>query len=219
MKIIVTGATGLVGAEVIRQAILDAEIEEITAIARKPLFIQHPKLKTIIHKNYMDYTGLEEVFKKNDACLWCLGISQTQVSKEEYIKITYDYTIAAAEAMTKAKPEMIFMFLSGEGADLTETSKTIFARIKGKAENQLMRMPISKLYIARPAGIRPVNKNPNTAFTNKLMIPFFPFLEMIVPQFVIKSTVLAKAMLHIVKHGSANQMSDNVELKRIGMGV
>src|SRR5437762_3346998 len=99
MKIIVTGATGMVGSEVIRQAILDKDIEEITAIVRKPLDVTHPKLKTVIHQDFMDYLSLMEIFKKNDACLWCLGISQNLVSKEEYYKITYDYTIAAAKDM------------------------------------------------------------------------------------------------------------------------
>ena len=90
MKIIVTGATGLVGAEVLRQAILDETIEEITAIVRRPLSLQHPKIKTIIHQNFLDYSTLSDVIKKHDAFLWCLGISQSQVSKEEYQTITYD---------------------------------------------------------------------------------------------------------------------------------
>ena len=220
MNIIVTGATGLVGAEVIREAIKDDGISSITALARRPLTIpQHPKLNTIIHKEFMNYSGLEKVFAINDACLWCLGISQSQVSKEEYHVITHDYTIAAAKAMLKANPVMTFMFLSGAGADPEEKSKTLFARVKGKTENELQRMPFKHLYITRPAGIRPIHKNPHTAFANKIMIPLFPLFELLTPSFVINSVQLAKAMLHIAKNGGDHVIYNNVELKEIAKNL
>ena len=219
MKIIVTGATGLVGAEVLRQAILDDSIQEVTAIVRKPLEIHHPKIKTIIHQNFLDYSNLSEVFKNNDACLWCLGISQTQVSKEQYPIITYDYTIAAAKAMLEANPMITFLFLSGMGADSTEKSTTLFALVKGKAENALMKLGIKNLYIVRPGGIKPIHKNKNTAFTNKIMIPFFPVLELLASSMVITSVQLAKAMLHIVKTNPETQLWHNTDLKNLAMKI
>ncbi len=216
MKIIVTGATGLVGAEVVREAIKNPAITQVVAIVRKPLSIQHQKLKTIVHQDYLNYETLRNEFQNADACLWCLGISQTQVSKEQYEIITYDYTIAAAKALLEAQPNICFIFLSGAGADNSEQSKTIFARVKGKAENSLMKMPFKKLFIVRPAGIRPINKNPNTAFSNKLMIPFFPLFELMMPNFVINSVQLAKAMLHIALNGNEKPLIENVELKKLG---
>ncbi len=207
----------MVGSEVIRQAILDNEIESITAITRKPLSIVHSKLKSIIHSDYYKYESLIEEFKANDAVVWCLGISQSQVSTAKYEEITYDYTMAAAKAMFDANPKSTFLFLSGAGADPTEKSLTVFARIKGKAENALLRMPLLKLFIARPAGIKPIHKNPNTSFFNKLFLPLFPLLEAITPNFVIASDILAKAMLHIIKQGSSNQIINNVELKALGV--
>ncbi len=219
MKIIVTGATGLVGAEVLRQAILDETIEEITAIVRRPLSLQHPKIKTIIHQNFLDYSTLSDVIKKHDAFLWCLGISQSQVSKEEYQTITYDYTIAAANAVEKVNPEMTFLFLSGMGADSSEKSKTIFARVKGKAENALLKMSFKKLFIVRPGGIKPIHKNPNTAFSNKIMIPFFPILELLYPAMVISSVQLAKVIVHIAKNGSEKQLMENTFLKEIAKNL
>jgi uncharacterized protein YbjT (DUF2867 family) len=219
MKIIVTGATGLVGAEVLRQAILDNEIESVTAIVRKSINIHHPKITTIIHQNFLDYSNLSEVFKNNDACLWCLGISQSQVSKEEYQVITYNYAIEGAKAMMNANPEITFLFLSGMGADSSEKSKTIFARVKGKTENALLKMPFKKLFIVRPGGIKPIHKNPNTALSNKIMIPFFPILEWLYPAMVISSVQLAKALLHIAKHGSEKQLMENVFLKDIAKNL
>jgi len=215
MKIIVTGATGLVGAEVVRQAILDDQIESVTAIVRKPMSIQHPKVKTILHQDFLDYSNLTEVIKNNDAILWCLGISQSQVSKEQYNVITYDYTIEAAKAVSNVNPAMTFLFLSGMGADSSEKSKTIFARVKGKAENALLKLPLKNLFIVRPGGIKPINKNPNTALSNKIMIPFFPIIEFLYPSMVISSVQLAKVMLHIAKNGSEKQLMENTFLKDI----
>jgi uncharacterized protein YbjT (DUF2867 family) len=216
MNIIVTGATGLVGAEVIREAIKDDGISSITALARRPLTIPaHPKLNTVIHKEFMNYSGLEKLFAMNDACLWCLGISQSQVSREEYHVITYDYTIAAAKAMLKANPVMTFMFLSGEGADTTEQSKTLFARVKGKAENELQRMPFKSLFLIRPAAIRPVHPNPNAPFIYKLFKPLFPVMELLRPSYVINSVQLAKAMLEIAKTRPQQVLFQNPQLKEI----
>lgn len=205
----------MVGAEVLRQAIADNYILEITAITRKPIDIQHPKIKTVIHQDFLDYSSLSEVFKKHDACIWCLGISQSQVSKEEYNIITYHYTIEAAKAMLHANPAITFLFLSGMGADSTEKSKTIFARVKGKTENALQKLGFKKLYIVRPGGIKPVHKNKNTALTNKLMIPFFPLLELIIPSMMITSVELAKTMLYIAKNDSDLKLMENKDLKNL----
>jgi len=215
MKIIITGATGMVGAEVVRQAILDTAIQEITAIVRKPLDVQHPKLKTVVHQDFLDYTSLAGVFKENNACLWCLGISQSQVSKEEYHTITYEYAMAAAKAMLQANPSISFVFLSGMGADSTEKSKTTFARVKGKTENALQKLEFKKLHIVRPGGIKPVHKNKNAPWTNKVMIPLFPLFEFIIPSSVISSVELAKVMLYIAKQGYDKKLMENRELKKI----
>lgn len=215
MKIIVTGATGLVGAEVLRQAILDDDISEVTALVRKPIEVSHPKIKTIIHNDFLDYSGLEEVFKSNDAMVWALGISQTQVSKQQYEVITYDYTMAAATAIQKANPDMAFLFVSGGGADSTERSSTIFARVKGKTENTLIKLELKRLYCVRPAGIKPIHKNPNTSFLNKLFIPLFPIFEILMPNFVIASDKLAIAILRILKNGSDKIIIENKALKEL----
>jgi uncharacterized protein YbjT (DUF2867 family) len=212
-KIIVTGATGLAGAEVVRQAILDDDIAGVTAIVRRPLPIQHPKLKIVFHDNYRDYSPLSEIFATHDACIWCLGISQTQVKEDEYIKITYDYVVTAAQAMLAANPAITLVFLSGRGADSQEKSRTLFARVKGKAENNLKRLPFRKLYIARPGGIIPVHKKENPAFFERLAIPLFPIVNFLAPSIMITSSNLAKAMLSLVKNGADKIILENPELK------
>ncbi len=207
----------MVGSEVIRQAILDNGIESVTAITRKPLSISHSKLKTIIHSDFLKYDSIVEELKINDAVIWCLGISQSQVSTAQYEQITYDFTVAAAKAMYDANPKSTFLFLSGAGADPSEKSLTLFARIKGKTENALLKMTLLKLFIARPAGIKPIHKNPNTSIFNKLVTPLLPVLEALAPAFVISSDILAKALINIVKDGSSNQIIHNAELKVMGL--
>lgn len=216
MKIIVTGATGTAGAEVIRQALLCDAIEQVTALSRKPPDMQHPKLKVVIHADFNNYQGLEEVLSGHDACIWCLGISQTQVNKEQYEQITYNYTLAGAKAMIIANPGMSFVFLSGQGADTTEKSRTIFARIKGKTENALCRLKFRRLYMARPGGIWPVHTNPNMAPVNKRMLPFFPLLNLLFPFTVIKADILARAMLRLALEGSEAKVLSNNQLKKLG---
>lgn len=219
MKIIITGANGMAGSDVVRQAIADNSISQITAIVRKPLSIQHPKLKIVVHQNFMDYTSLQKMFAEHDACIWCLGISQAQVSKEKYIEITYDFCVAAAKAMLQANPSIQFLFLSGAGADSSEQSRTLFAKIKGRTENALQQMNFTKLFIVRPGGIRPMHGKPNAAWYEKILIPLFPFFELIFPNQMINSVQLADAMLYIIKNGNDKIIVENRELKAIAKSV
>ncbi len=213
-KILVTGATGLTGAEVVRQAILDEDIAGITAIVRRPPAMTHPKLKTVLHNDFTDYASLKDLFTTHDALIWCLGISQTQVPKDEYIRITYDYVLACGQAVSKVNPALTFLFVSGMGADTQEKSRVLFARIKGRAENGLRALPLEKLFIARPGGIRPIHKKENAACFEKILIPTYPFFEFLFPTLMISSVELAKAMLHIVKQGAPKRIMENADLKR-----
>jgi len=199
MKIIITGSTGTVGSELVREAVADNDIEEVILLARKPSEIKLPKIREIIHKNFLDYSGLENIFMETDACLWCLGISQTKVSKDDYFIITYDYTVAAAKAMLAANPGITFLFLSGQGADSTEKSRVRFAKVKGQTENSLRAMNFRKLIIFRPGGINPVSKSKNVSINKKFEFLFIQLMKVIVPWAVVNTDVLAKAMLKSIK--------------------
>lgn len=215
MKILITGGTGLVGAEVIREAIKDNTITEITAITRRSLSLRHPKLTSVLHDNFLDYGKLLPVIAPHDACIWCLGISQTQVNKEQYHIITHDYAVAAAKAIQQANPAMTFLFLSGAGADQSEKSSQLFARVKGKTENALLKLGLQHLYIARPGGIRPINKNPNAPFAYKLMMPLFPLMEFLTPRKMINSVQVAQALLTIAKTKPMQMLFENMDLKAL----
>jgi uncharacterized protein YbjT (DUF2867 family) len=216
MKIIITGATGMAGSEVIRQAIADNTITEIIALVRRPMLITHPKITTIIHQDFLNYDAVKDYFKDCNACIWCLGISQLQVTKQQYGIITYDYTIAAAKAMIAINPVIHFVFLSGNKADRTEKSRVLFARLKGKTENALLSPGFKKLTIARPDAIWPKHKNKNAPVAYKLAFPFFPLVEIFTPSKIIDSVQLAKALLYLVKNVTEKNTYENTELRLLG---
>ncbi len=212
----VTGATGMAGAEVIRQAIADENIREIIALVRRPLEITHPKITTVIHDDFLLYDDVKVHFKACDACIWCLGISQLQVSKEQYAVITCDYTLVAAKAMLEVNPLIHFIFLSGNGADRTEKSKILFARLKGKTENGLLQLGFKKITIARPDAIWPKHKHKNAPLAYKLAFPFYPLVEKFAPSKIIGSEQLAKALLYLAKKPGIKNTYENMELRILG---
>ncbi len=216
MKIIVTGATGLIGAEVVRQAIDDAAISEIVLLVRSQPQIVHPKITAVNHTDFKNYTIFKTHIENAHALIWALGISQTQVTKKEYEVITYDYVMACAQFCYNTNPAIRFIFVSGDGADRTEQSRTIFKRLKGKAENALLQCGLQNVIIVRPDAVNPKHKNPKAPFAYKLAYPFFPLVEKIVPHKIIWSDVLAKALLRLAKNGSEKNTLDNVQLRALG---
>ncbi|KIJ49850.1 hypothetical protein M422DRAFT_204432 [Sphaerobolus stellatus SS14] len=162
MHIVLTGATGTCGSAVLKHLLGEPRVTRISILSRRPISqtTGQEKVNVIIHDDFTKYPdGVLEQLKGADACIWALGISQTAVSKEEYVKITYDYPVAAAKAFSSLASSFNFVFVSGEGADQTERSSQIFGRVKGKAEKDLIQMgeqtPSLNIYAARPALIDP----------------------------------------------------------------
>ncbi len=206
----------MVGNAVLQAALGDSEVGRVTALVRRPVKISHPKLDIIIRDNFLDYKDLRSLFARQDACLWCLGVSQTRVkSEEEYRTITHDFAVNAANAMLEANPDISFVFVSGAGADSKEQSRTLFARIKGKTENSLARLPFKpgKLYLLRPAAITPGPEgNPNGPWLERMLYPLHPFFRFFLPKYFIKVTDLARAILRIAKQGTPKQLLENKDL-------
>jgi len=211
MHVLIFGATGTAGSEVVRQAILDPQVEKITIVVRKPVGVHHAKVNTIMHHDFVSYGDLLPLFRQVNACIWCLGISQTQVTKERYFAITHDYVVAAATAMLSVNPEISFVFLSGQGADSSERSRILFARVKGKAENALKSLPFKHLYIFRPGVIVPVQKPAGRSWKYNLE----KLIEWIAPQNTITTAQLAKAMLYLLKNREQSVLLENREIRKI----
>src|SRR5262249_55878959 len=145
MKVIVTGATGMVGEGVMHECFLDKRISEVLIINRRPGGVSHPKLKEIVHENFYDLSPVAEQLAGYDACFFCLGVSSVGMKEEEFYQKTYVLTMSAARVLADRNPQMIFCYISGARTDSTEKGSTMWARVKGKTENDLLKLPFKKV--------------------------------------------------------------------------
>ncbi len=215
MRLILTGATGLAGADLVTECINDPEIIGITVLSRRPLAVEHEKLRVIIHNDFHDYSGILPELAGHDAVVWCLGVPQAAVSVAEYETITLDYTIAGAKAMQSVNPNISFCFLSGAGADSTEKSRVTFARIKGITENRLQTFGLARLYIFRPGFIEPEHPREKPRIGEGFLMFISPMLHLLLPWSLIRSRDLARAMVHVAKHGASTMILGNSDLRKI----
>ena len=157
MKVLLFGASGMVGQGVLRECLLDPEVTTVLSIVRSSTGQQHPKLREIVHKDFLDFSSIESELSGFDACFFCLGVSSAGMSEENYRRITYDITLAAAQTLVKLNPNMTFVYVSGAGTDSSERGRVMWARVKGQTENALLRLPFKAAYMFRPAVIVPLH--------------------------------------------------------------
>jgi uncharacterized protein YbjT (DUF2867 family) len=212
VTILLTGATGVAGSEALRVCLADAGVTRVTVLTRRPTGIAHPKLTERLVADFLDYTPLLPQLAGHDACLWCLGISQNRVTREEYERITFDYTLAGARAMAAANPRFTFCFLSGAGADSTEKSRVLFARVKGRTENALLALAAPVTYCFRPGFIQPETP---TRIEDRIGALVAPLVRLVSRQFSIRTTALARGMLDVARHGAAARILDNAQIQAI----
>ena len=216
MKILITGASGLIGSAVVQAALANQEVTELILAVRHPLPGTDPRISLVLVKDFLQTKDLTESIRKADALIWCLGISQTQVSRSDYEKITYDFTVAMIRACLENNPAIRFVFVSGDGADRTEKSRTLFKKLKGKAENALLQSGLHSVIIARPDAVRPRGKNKRAPFAYKLAYPFFPLVEWLAPHKIIWSDVLGRALIKLALTGEPGNTYENIALRTIG---
>src|SRR5580698_3602450 len=161
MNVLLFGATGMVGQGVLRECLLDSGVESVVSIGRSATGVHsasgvsNPKLREIVHADLADYSTIESQLTGFDACFFCLGISSTGLTEEQYSRITYDITLRAAETLARLNTGMTFVYVSGAGTDSSEHGRTMWARVKGRTENALLRMPFRAAYMFRPGVIQP----------------------------------------------------------------
>src|SRR5512133_1123004 len=146
IKAIVFGATGMVGEGVLHEALKHPAVDAVLVIGRRSCGVDHPKLKEIIHKDFFDYSSIENQLRGYNACFFCLGVSSIGMKEDEYRRLTYDLTMAAAIALSRLNPDMVFCYVSGAGTDSSEQGRSMWARVKGKTENDLMKLPFKAVY-------------------------------------------------------------------------
>jgi uncharacterized protein YbjT (DUF2867 family) len=196
-RLVIVGATGMVGGYALRYALDNPAIGTVTSIARRKLGISHPKLNEIQHGDFADCSSLAQVLSGQDAAIFCLGAYTGAVADKELRKVTVDYTIEFARVLCGSSPNAAFSFLSGSGADPTMRSRMAFARYKGEAENALLAAGFPRVYLFRPAYIYPVEPRKEPNFTYRLMRGIYPVFRALLPNQVIRADDLGRAMVDV----------------------
>jgi uncharacterized protein YbjT (DUF2867 family) len=218
MKVILFGATGMVGQGVLRECLLDPDVEEVLAIGRGATGQTHPKLRELVRPSQLDYGDVEPQLRGFDACFFCLGVSSFRMSEEAYRRVTFDLTLAAARTLARINPGMTFIYVSGTGTDSSESGRTMWARVKGATENALLLLPL-KAVMFRPGGIVPMHgirsKTPiyNTLYA--LTRPIWPVLYRVFPQAVTTTEQLGRAMLTVAKNGSSKPILETRDINAL----
>ena len=207
----------MVGQGVLRECLVDPEVEQVLALGRRACGVENPKLLEIVRPELFDYSDIEHELAGYDACFFCLGVSAAGMNEEQYTKITYELTLAAAETLVKLNPNMTFIYVSGAGTDGTEQGRTMWARVKGKTENDLLKLPFKAAYMFRPALIQPMHgiKSRTRAYRVGYAIaaPLFPVLKALFPRYVTTTEDVGRAMLRVAKQGHPNSILENDALR------
>jgi uncharacterized protein YbjT (DUF2867 family) len=204
MKVLVFGSTGMVGRGVLLECLRDAEVTLVVTLGRTLTGMRDQKLREIAHRDLLDYSGMEASLAGFDACFFCLGVSSNGMSEADYERVTYGFALAAAEMLSQVNPGMTFVFVSGAGADSTEKGRTMWARVKGRAENALLRLPLNT-YVFRPAFIEPMDgiesKTASYRLLYKIAGPLIPLLRRALPNYVLTTRQIGQAMLAVARQG------------------
>ncbi len=208
MKInaIITGATGMVGEGVLHECLLHPNVESVLVINRKPCEVKHEKLKEIIHKDLFDLSSIEDQLTGYNACYFCAGVSSVGKKENEYKRITYDLTMHFAKTLLKLNPDMTFCYVSGVGTDSTEKGKSMWARVKGKTENDLLELQFKAAFMFRPGYIQPTKGLRNTYNIYKVAAPFYPLWKLLFSKYVCTLKELGLSMIQVSLYGSDRQI-------------
>ncbi len=216
MRVLVFGATGMVGQGVVRECLLDPEVELVGTVGRTPTGIQNNKLREFAHSDLENYGSIASELAGFDACFFCLGVSSSGMKEADYERITYRFTMAAAETLSRIHPGMTFIYVSGAGTDSSEQGRIMWARVKGRTENALLRLPL-KAYMFRPGFIEPMDgirsKTPSYRVLYGLASPLMPLLRRVFPSYVLSTRDIGCAMLSVAKHGYAKTILETTDIR------
>lgn len=219
MNVAIFGATGMVGQGVLRECLLDPDVHRVVVVGRTPTGQQHPKLEEILHADLLDLTPIESRLTNLDACFFCLGVSVAGLTEEEYTRVTYGIAMSVATTLARLDPQMTFVFVSGAGTDRTEQGRAMWARVKGRTENAIRKLPFRRAYMFRPAFIQPLHgiRSRTKAYRIFYAIagPLFPLLRRLFPGGVTTTEQLGRAMLAAAKHGAPDVIVETRAINRL----
>ena len=212
MRVMIFGASGMVGGGVLRECIETPAIESILVVGRSPCGVSDAKITEILHQDFFDFGPLEDRLSGYDACFFCLGVSSAGMSEETYRRLTYDLTVAAADTLVRLNPEMTFCYVSGSGTDSTEKGRVMWARVKGETENRLLQMPFKAAFMFRPGYIQPLkgirSKTPIYRALYTGLSWLYPVLEKVFPDQVTTTEKHGRAMIAVALHGYSKNILD-----------
>lgn len=215
IKVIITGATGMVGEGVLSESLLDERVEEVLVLTRRSCNVVHPKLKEIICSDFFDISGIENNLSGYDACFFCLGVSSVGKSEEDYYKVTYTLTLNFAETLCRLNPEMTFCYVSGAGTYSSQKGRYMWARVKGKTENDLMKLPFKSVFAFRPAFIFADKKAKNVKTFYKYLRWVYPVGLVFFPDFVCSLHQIGKAMINSVYDSNERKVLEVKDIKAL----
>ena len=212
-NIIITGASGVIGSLILQSCFSDPNVGNVTSILRKPTGFANSKLTELIISDFSDYSGISDSFTNQDIAYYCLGVYTGAVSRDEFRKITVDYTKAFAYTLKQFSAGVTFCFLSGQGADQTAKSRMMFARDKGIAENYLLSLKFKEIYIFRPAYIYPSSPRVEPNMSYRIMRTLYPVLKLIYPNGVVTSEDLARTLYKCGQHGGQKEVMEDRDIR------
>jgi uncharacterized protein YbjT (DUF2867 family) len=223
MKAILFGATGMVGQGVLRECLLESAVDRVLSVVRNPSGQQHVKLTELVHKDLFVYADIESQLNGYDACFFCLGVTSSGKTEEDYSHFTYDLTMSAARTLVRLNPAMTFLYISGAGTDSTEKGRTMWARVKGKTENALLGLPFKSAYMIRPGMIQPLHgiqsKTSSYRVLYTLTRPLLPIVRGLFPQYVTTTELLGRAMIHVAQNGYAKRILETRDIHQAAQAL
>jgi uncharacterized protein YbjT (DUF2867 family) len=213
IRVIVFGATGMVGEGVLDVALRHPAVESALAIGRASSGVRHPKLRELIHADFYDFSGIQDQLGGYDACFFCLGVSSIGMKEPAYARVTYDLTMAAARTLARLNPAMTFCYVSGTGTDSSEAGSSMWARVKGRTENDLARLPFKGVFLFRPGFIKPIRGLKKGYRTSRMLGLLYPVWRVLLPKYVCTLEDLGLAMIGVATRDYPKQILENPDIE------
>jgi uncharacterized protein YbjT (DUF2867 family) len=219
VRVVIFGASGMVGQGALRECLLAPDVSEVVSLVRRPSGVTHAKLREIVHRDFYDFTPVADQLSGLDACFFCLGTSSVGKNEADYTRVTYDITVATGTVLATRSPQLTFVFVSGAGTDSSEKRGAMWARVKGRAENAIFAMPFKAAYMFRPALIQPMHgASSRTALYRIpyiLLAPFVPLLRRTFPKYVTTTEQIGRAMLAVARHGAPKPILESEDINKL----
>jgi len=219
MNVLLLGATGMVGQGVLRECLLASDVLRVTTLGRTATGQTHAKLDELVHASLFDLSPIESRLTPYDACFFCLGVSSAGMSEQDYTVITHDLTLSVARTLAQLNPGMTFVYVSGMGTYTTEHGRSMWARVKGRTENALLRLPFKAAFMFRPGAIMPMHGvRSKTALYRAayvVLTPLYPLIKRLSPNAVTTSEQVGRAMLQVARHGYPNPVLETADINAL----